>query len=363
MVEGYLENVKIYDPIVGQKYRLKTIINEGKDLYGVLENDYKVILNISEENNTLCDIFGIENINNRSLTNSINLYKENVYSIFSEREYNVTITSKSKDVLYGSISLSLQEDLKKKFFEDLKKPSDQCRVYDCKIITSNGGGYIGSIEGLKVFIPGSHASHTRLTDFSSLIGKTIKCMVESYLKDTDIFVVSNKKYIHTIVPKLLENIDYDTLYTGKITGITDYGIFLDFEDYFVGLIHESEMDDTTKEKYINKSFNVKDTISFYVKSINGVKIICTCKSPQDVEKENNTLASEIKGKTYIGNITKVIKKGYLVEIQKGLQGFLPIKEAVKLSSNIQEGSLIKVLVEEVEVSNKNIYLKAVLDEQ
>jgi predicted RNA-binding protein with RPS1 domain len=123
------------------------------------------------------------------------------------------------------------------------------KAYYATVISTNGGGFVVEISGtIKAFMPGSMAASNRITDYESLIGRTLEVMVESWSPRYG-FVVSRKKYLNKIRPiklkpyrdMLEQNPDY--LYHGVVTGSTTFGIFVELDECVTGMLHKSQVND------------------------------------------------------------------------------------------------------------------------
>jgi len=129
-----------------------------------------------------------------------------------------------------------------------------------------GAGFVVNIAGLKCFMPGSHAGANKLENYDELVGQNIIVMVEGYSEQLDSVIVSRKKYIQAILPERVRELNKETLYKGRVTGISNFGIFVEWNDsqgnpIFTGLLHETEM-------YLDKNdYKQNEEISFYVKRI------------------------------------------------------------------------------------------------
>lgn len=108
---------------------------------------------------------------------------------------------------------------------------------------------------------------------------------------------------------------------GTVSGITKYGIFISFEDYYSGLIHISEISNNFV-KDINDYAKIGDVIE--------VKIL-------DVDNETNHLKLSIKDIGY--NKKKNVRKRKIIETTNGfntLSKKLPewIEENLKKAENV-----------------------------
>ena len=128
------------------------------------------------------------------------------------------------------------------------------------------GGYLALYKNsIKCFLPGSHAAANVIHDFQEYLNKEIPVMIESYDEANKLFIVSYKKYIKQTLPQKIYDLSFTKEYRGRLTdkphGI---GMFVEFENYYTGLIHSSEFSDYDKS---SKQYRAGDEISFYVKDI------------------------------------------------------------------------------------------------
>ena len=146
-----------------------------------------------------------------------------------------------------SVKISLwQGHLKSVRDEFMQQISNPDKAYKAKVIQANRGGFFVEVQGLEAFMPGSLAAPNKIMDFQSYIGKEILVMVEDFLKEMNSFIVSHKKYLAHILPIRIQELNTSKKYTGTITGTSKFGIFLEFEELFTGLLHTSKMDPETK---------------------------------------------------------------------------------------------------------------------
>lgn len=153
------------------------------------------------------------------------------------------------------------------------------KAYIAKVLSSNNGGFVVEVaDTVKAFMPGSMAAANKLTNYEALVGTSMEVMVESYDKKLG-FVVSRKKYLKTITPihltqlelKLAEN--KDTVLTGIVTGTTPFGIFVELDEVLTGMIHKTLMDDELRESLRVNNIEAGSAIQVYVHKIEKGRII------------------------------------------------------------------------------------------
>lgn len=148
----------------------------------------------------------------------------------------------------------------------------QTIAYNATVLSTNAGGYIVDVDGLKCFMPGSMAAAGIITDFAALVGKTIPVMVVNYIPDKG-FVVSYKKYLSAIMPaKVREELSIDMRVNARVTGLSKNGVFVQFDDKngeptFSGLIYRDEMTPHMEDLFNEGNIIAGDSIYSYIHSI------------------------------------------------------------------------------------------------
>lgn len=138
--------------------------------------------------------------------------------------------------------------------------------FEVHIIKLIKGGYLAKYkDSVECFIPGSHAGANVIRDFNKLLNKRINVMVDNYDQSNDLFILSYKKYIARSMPEKVTDLKFGHKYTGTLTNKPyDFGVFVEFEDYYTGLIHSSEFENYNE---IKKTYKSGDEIDFYVKNV------------------------------------------------------------------------------------------------
>lgn len=180
-----------------------------------------------------------------------------------------------------------QEGVKRHMFNSI---TDNSSAYVANVIASNRGGFRVMIDGIEAFLPGSLATTNKVRDYQALIGKDIPVMIEKYDPKQG-FIVSFKKYLKHIMPAKLELLEVGQVYEGIVTGTKKFGIFVEFEKIFTGMIHHTKIG---LNKELSNQFNqglIKegDKIMVEIDSIKGKKIVLVPLadevSPEEAKKE------------------------------------------------------------------------------
>lgn len=248
----------------------------------------------------------------------------------------------------GSTESAFNIVLKRELMDAIKTESS---AYEVTVKSINDGGFIVNLSGLNCFLPGSLAAANKIVDFQSMIGKNILVMVETYLESSDMFVVSAKKYIKHILPSKIKELDYSSEYTGKVTGVKDYGVFVEWDEIFTGLLHSTE---TSGDSW--KNLKSGDDITFYIKDVKeNNRIILSQNGPNPEYLAYSEFKDKYEDEICEGVIKDIKPFGVFIEIGS-VTGMMPPKEFRKYP-RLSEGDSLEVLVKQVDAQAKRIYLK------
>jgi ribosomal protein S1 len=157
-----------------------------------------------------------------------------------------------------------------KYKEEMELAAKENTWFTVKIASLIRGGYRALYKGtVECFIPGSHAAANIVTDFQSMIGKELSVMIDNYDWSSRMYVVSYKKYVQHSIYEKIHDIKFGHKYIGRLTSNpTDYGLFIEFENYYTGLAH---MVDFGNYEEIRKKYKAGDEVEVYVKNITEKK--------------------------------------------------------------------------------------------
>ena len=212
--------------------------------------------------------------------------------------------------------------------------------YDVEI--TNGG------VTLPGFMPNTLAGINKLYNPTSIVGDTFQVMIESFSEHEGTYIVSRRKYLQSLIPEEIGNLEFNTLYGGRVTGTTPFGIFVEFNECLTGMIHKANV----TEDWQNRISEIKpgQEIEFYVKEIIKEKIILT-----QVLRE--TLWDNIKnGQVIDGRVKDVKQFGTLVILDDETVGLIHTSEMEKLGKKFVSGQDIKVKVLSVDRQSRKIFL-------
>lgn len=203
-----------------------------------------------------------------------NATPESLAAAFSDEKFRndflltspaIKVVDKTHVSLWGGHIGKLEEEFARQRYH-------QTTAYNATVLSTNAGGYIVDIDGLKCFLPGSEAAAGIITDFAALVGKTLPVMVINYIPVKG-YVVSYKRYLRAILPaKAREELSIDMRVYAKVTGLSKNGVFVQFNDKageptFIGLIYRDEMTPHMEDLFDDGEIVAGDEMYAYIHSI------------------------------------------------------------------------------------------------
>lgn len=264
---------------------------------------------------------------------------------------DVQIIDINNDVfmIHGSIS-SIYETAAHLSLKSLQEDT----VINAFVKSINPAGYEMEIlhDGITLpgFMPNTLAGMNKLYDPESIVGKTFEVMIESFSKEEGTYIVSRRKYLQTLIQDAIQELESGKVYTGHVTGTTQFGVFVEFNGCLTGMIHKANISLDWQDRL--SQIKPGMTIDFYVKEIIKDKIILT-----QILRE--TLWDTIKNGQMIDGRVKDIKPfGVLVYLDDETMGLIHTSELEKIGKKFQEGQELKVKVLAVDRQNRKIFLTA-----
>lgn len=198
------------------------------------------------------------------------------------------------------------------------------------------------------FMPNTLAGINKLHNPNSIVGKTFSVMIESYAQNEGTYIVSRRKYLQTLIPDAVKDLEYNKIYSGHVTGTTPFGVFVEFNECLTGMIHKANVNPEWADKLT--SITPGFEIDFYIKEVIKDKIILT-----QILRE--TLWDNIKNGQIIEGTVKDSKAfGTLVNLDDETVGLIHTSEMDKLSKKFTQGQYIKVKVLSVDRMSRKIFL-------
>ena len=201
------------------------------------------------------------------------------------------------------------------------------------------------------FMPNTLAGINKLYNPESIVGKTLELAIESFSREEGTYIVSRRKYLQTLIPKAIQELEYNQVYVGNVTGTTDFGVFVEFNDCLTGMIHKTNIHPDWSDKISQINAGVR--IEFYIKEIIKDKIILT-----QILRE--TLWDKIKvGNVISGKVKDLKPFGALIQLDDETNGLIHTSELEKSNQKLESGNEVKVKVIAVDRSSRKIFLTLV----
>lgn len=268
-----------------------------------------------------------------------------------------------ENVFYGSISKYLTKSMKQDIFSQIANPK---QAYIAKIYDRNDGGFFCKINGIECYMPGSLAAANKISNFDSLLNTEVIVMIEDFVKSSDIFIVSHKKYINWILPSAVKKLSRNVQYEGHVTGASKHGIFVEFDKIFTGLIAEKELNTEILAKYQAREIKPGDSIKIYIKAIERNHRIHLSTFSNE-ERRNAVTADNIEdlieenleGKVFLSEIKQIKPFGALVKIEPIEQWCLLSQKEILKNKNVKfkVGDKIYLTVDRVNTDTGKINMK------
>ena len=268
----------------------------------------------------------------------------------------------------GNVIISRRKYLEEQRLEDKKQAletisEEQILEGIVKNITSYGVFVdVGGIDGLLHI---TDMSWGRIAHPSELvkIGDKITVKVISFDKKHEKISLGMKQ----LTPNPWENVDkkypVDSTIVGKVSSITDYGLFIEIEKGVEGLVHISEISWTERINNLAKHFSIGDKISVKVVALDKDNRRMSLSIKQLSEDPWKTVAEKFKpGDKIKGKITNITDFGLFVQLLEGVDGLVHISD-ISWTNHInhpgekfKKGDEVEAIILSVDADNKKVSL-------
>ena len=248
----------------------------------------------------------------------------------------------------GNVVLSKEKANKIKLWDELVTKYDTEEIIEGTIIAKAKGGLTVDI-GLKAFLPGSQIDLRPIRNLEKLIGEVFQMRIIKMNKKRGNIVLSRRalleeKRLHSR-SETLQQLEENSLISGVVKNITEYGIFVDLGG-IDGLLHITDMS-WGRVNHPSEMFSMGDKLEVMVLKFDkekervslGLKQITP--DPWVNVDEKYPVNKHIKGK-----IVSITDYGVFVELEKGIEGLVHISE-MSWSRHIKHPSKIVSIRDEV----------------
>ena len=262
------------------------------------------------------------------------------------------------------VSVSLAKMQAKAVLNDLHATFAAGDSLEAIITGMNPGGYLLDVTfpsgSATLFMPHMMAGVNKLSDASSLVGTSLSVMLDSYSEDRGTYIPSRKKYLETLIPaeraklKPISFTEESEVYSGIVTGATNFGVFVEFNGCLTGMIHKANIHPDNINPDEIATIQAGTPINFYVKEIaKGGRIILT-------QLIRESLWDTIRAKQKLtGKVRDVKHFGVLVKLDDETTGLIHTSELAKAGKTLEDfkrDSDVEVRVLMVNKGERKIFL-------
>ena len=195
------------------------------------------------------------------------------------------------------------------------------------------------------------------------IGETINVQVIKINKETHRISLGMKQLQDDPWDKVATTYTLDSVHTGVVTNITDYGAFVELEAGVEGLVHVSEMSWTKKNVHPGKIVSTSQEVEVMVLEIDDAKrrvslgLKQTQRNPWEVFAETHPEGKQVEGE--IKNITEF---GLFIGLEGDIDGMVHLSDlswderGEDAIQKYRKGDVVQAVVSEVDVEKERISL-------
>ncbi|MFA6272631.1 MAG: S1 RNA-binding domain-containing protein [Patescibacteria group bacterium] len=236
----------------------------------------------------------------------------------------------------GQMELSFRHAGHKKAWDELERLVSEGVIVDARIMEANKGGLIVKVGRVGGFLPVSQLipehyprveggdRNKILEKLTSFIDQKFRVKVIDVDEKEEKLIVSEKAAWEEKQKDVLAQFEIGSVVEGVVTGVVDFGAFIEFGDGLEGLVHISEL---AWQRIDNPRDIIKqgDKVKASVIGIDGSKISLSMKKLQtDPWKE---VVKKYKiGQIVKGKVLKINPFGAFVELDHDIHGLAHISE-------------------------------------
>ena len=195
------------------------------------------------------------------------------------------------------------------------------------------------------------------------IGETVNVQVIKINKETQRISLGMKQLQEDPWDLVAGKYALESVHTGRVTNITDYGAFVELEPGVEGLVHVSEMSWTKKNVHPGKIVSTSQEVEVMVLEIDGEKrrvslgLKQTMRNPWEVFAETHPEGTEVEGE--VKNITEF---GLFIGLDGEIDGMVHLSDiswderGEDAIQHYHKGDVVQAVVSEVDTEKERISL-------
>ena len=229
----------------------------------------------------------------------------------------------------GNVVLSLRKARAEGIWQAVAQKESEGEIMDAEVREQNKGGLIVNIMGLRGFLPSSQVARQFSGNLMELVGSKIPVKILEVNRKRNRLIVSQRAAQDEDRARqreeLFEKLQVGDIITGKVSGITSYGAFVNLGGAD-GLIHISELS-WDRINNVSDVLNVGDEVRVKVIKLDAELSRISLSLRQMSEDPWETIEQRFApGKAVQGIVTKTKKYGAFLQIADGVEGLLHISE-------------------------------------
>jgi len=264
----------------------------------------------------------------------------------------------------GTIMLSKRRVDALKGWQTVVDAEAEGAVLDGVVADVIKGGVLVVTNGVRVFVPASHASVGRMEDLSPLKGQEVQLKIIE-INDRRRHAVGSIRLVAQAARKEQEaafwaQAEVGQEYTGAVKSLTSYGAFVDLGGVD-GMVHISEMS-WSRIKHPSEVMNVGDTVTVFIKALDAEKRKISLgyrkseDNPWEIFKAQYPIDSIVSAK-----IVGMTTFGAFAQILPGIDGLIHISQIAnhrveKPQDELTVGQEVQAKITAIDYDRKRISL-------
>lgn len=235
------------------------------------------------------------------------------------------------------ILLSKRRADEERVWQDLKEAFNSQRIVSGLVTGVVKGGLNVTLEGVRAFMPASHATLGRSQNLESLVGQTFDLKILELDPGKKRVLVSRKSILEEerqkIEAEFFQNIKEGDRRRGKVTRITDFGAFVDLGSGIEGLIHVSELS-WNRVKHASELLKEGDEVEVLVTKVDPAAKRISLSLKQLQEHPWYQAAKNFnEGEVYPGTVVRLESFGAFIRLAPGVEGLAHISQLAEKRVN------------------------------
>ena len=279
---------------------------------------------------------------------------------------NLDVVILNVDPEKEKIALGLKQRTPNPWMQVPEKYPVESRVKGEVVNIVNYGAFVKLEEGVEGLVHISEMSWTRRVNHPSeivSIGDIVDVVVLDINEDKQEISLGMKQTEVNPWSLVEEKYPPETVVTGRVRNLTNYGAFVEIEEGIDGLLHMSDMSWTKKIGHPSEVVRKGDAIQAVVLSVSREKkrVALGLKQLTPDPWESDIPSRFRPGDAVTGAVTKLTSFGAFVELEEDLEGLLHISEMADHKVNSPEdvvrvGQAVQVVIIRMDTQSRKIGL-------